>query len=181
MRVGRWALLLIAAAVFAVEPAQAKKDQSKSEAEEIPTASIYGMTGERYELYGTGGITVDESPRPGFIHSNMKSYRIRIDGSGTNGADAAASAIFAPTPVDTDFIAAANGAYFVSHTATCALPTAAGVAGKEIIVCNTGDGTITYSTRFGETMSGYQTLALRNSTPGHVDRFISDGKNWYKE
>jgi len=65
---------------------------------------------------------------------------------------------------------------------TCTLKTAAGVAGQEIIVCNTSkDGAITYNTTFGETISGNRSGGFTNSTPYKVDRFISDGKAWYKE
>ncbi|PWT95330.1 MAG: hypothetical protein C5B53_11595, partial [Candidatus Melainabacteria bacterium] len=60
---------------------QAKKNEQSQE-ESIPYAAIYGMAGESYILYGTGGITIEESPKPGMWHSNMKSYKICIDGSG---------------------------------------------------------------------------------------------------
>jgi hypothetical protein len=175
-----WRLVLILATAFAttVSTAQAKKEDSQQE-DEIPTASIFGEAGERYVLYGTGGVTVDQSPKPGWIHSNMKVYKIRIDGgAGSNQAAASSNAVHE----EASFNAAAACSYFVSHTATCTLPSAADVAGKEIVVCNTGAGiTITYVTRSGETISGNQSTALVNSTPYQVDRFISDGKNWYKE
>lgn len=157
---------------------QAKKNEQSQE-ESIPYAAIYGMAGESYILYGTGGITIEESPKPGMWHSNMKSYKICIDGSGMAGPNAAANfTTFRPA---SDFNAVASFAYFVSQPVTCTLPTATTAAGKEIIVCNTGaSNTITYNTSNGETISGAQSGSLTNSTPYKVDRFISDGTAWYR-
>jgi hypothetical protein len=81
-----------------------------------------------------------------------------------------------------DFTAAANGAYFVSNVAICTLPTAVGAAGQEIVVCNTNkSGTITYQTVLGEMLGSDESGPVVNSIPGKVDRFISDGKGWYRE
>jgi len=170
-------LLIVATMVVTVWPsAHGKRDDSANENQH---ASIYGEAGERYDLFGTGGITVDQSPRPGWIHSNMKSYRIQIDGSAMSGQTGGS---FNAINEEASFDAAATCAYFVSHNATCTLPSAADVAGKEVSVCNKGGGiSITYATKSGETISGNQSGTLVNSTPYQVDRFISDGRNWYKE
>jgi len=173
-------LLIVAVLVVTVwQTAHAKRDDSAQQGDEVSVASVFGMAGERYDFYGTGGITVEQSPKPGWIHSNMKTYKIRIDG-GANSNQAGPS--LEPVNEEASFNAAAGCAYFVSHTANCTLPSAADVAGKEVVVCNKGAGiAITYGTRFGESISGNQSGALVNSTPYQVDRFISDGKNWYKE
>jgi len=169
------------------QPLAGYAKKNSQAAQEIPTAEVYGLSGERYEFYGTGGITVDESPRPGFIHSNFKTYRVRIDGGGGDSASGAAGANaqaagFSSNHVEADFDAAPGCAYFATHTATCAMPSAADASGKEIVVCNAvSGGTITYSTKFGETISGNQSGVVTNSTAFQVDRFISDGKNWFKE
>jgi hypothetical protein len=181
MRIRLWSLALLISMLGAglAETTQARK--TTEQADEIPVAQIYGEAGERYDLFGTGGITVTQSPRPGMWHSNMRSYHIDIDGSGMSPSGLAPSNGAGVFP-EADFIASAGSSYFVSGSATCTLKTAAGVAGKEIIVCNASkDGTITYNTTFGETISGNQSGAVTNSTPYKVDRFISDGKTWYKE
>jgi hypothetical protein len=166
-----WMLVLFLAA----NAAQAKKS-NQSQEESIPYAAIYGMAGESYVLYGTGGITIEETPKPGMWHSNLKTYKINVDGSGMAGGS---FSTFRPA---TDFNAVASFAYFVSQPVTCTLPTATAAAGKEIIVCNTGaNNTITYSTTNGETISGAQSGAVTNSTAYKVDRFISDGTAWYRE
>jgi hypothetical protein len=87
-----------------------------------------------------------------------------------------------PTNVASDFAAAPGRAYFVSAPATCSLPPAASAAGKEILVCNkTLGGLITYTTSGGETISGQPSGTYANATRYRVDRFISDGSNWYRE
>ena len=165
------------------------KTQNEDQGETIPTAVITGLAGEQYVLYGTGGITVQQTPKPGMWHSNMRVYKVCIDGSNT-GAGAGgssqsgsfAASNFAAATVDSDFRAVGNTAYFVSNSAVCTLPSAAGLAGREIFVCNTSQaGTITYGTASGETVSGKASGVMTNSTPNKVDRFISDGKNWYAE
>jgi len=133
-------------------------------------ALVLGQAGERYPIYGVGGIRVSGGHR-GMWASNMKSSAIQIDGSGISAQK------FEPFNVSTDFVAAANGAYFVSSDCICTLSTATVAAGQEIVVCNTnGNARITYRTVLGETLIGSD-----QSGPGSVDRFISDGKRWYRE
>jgi hypothetical protein len=140
------------------------------------SAVILGETGEKYPIYGVGGIMVTGGHH-GFWASNMKSSAIQIDGSAISAQK------FAPVSVSTDFSAAANGAYFVSEASVCTLPTAAGVAGQELLVCNTSKNAhITYQTVAGEILhAGDQSGTVVNLPPGKVDKFISDGQSWYRE
>jgi hypothetical protein len=186
-----WSSLVVATVLWTSFPStgEAKKhSESEEQVEAIPTAVVTGLAGETYVFYGTGGITVDETPRPGMWHSNLKTYKIRIDGSTISGNNAPAAAgglatsNFAAATVETDFQAFPNTAYFVSNSATCTLPSGSGAAGREIVVCNNSkSGTVTYNTASGETVSGNASGTLTNATPYKVDRFISDGKNWYRE
>jgi hypothetical protein len=184
MLVKFWYSLCVVSILLTALPmtAQAKKSSQSSEQQDlVPTAAVYGLAGECYLFYGAGGITVEQSPKPGMWHSNMRQYKICIDGSGISGANAACGN-FTAVNVNADFNAIANFAYFVSSSAKCTLPTATAVAGKEIMICNASSGsTITYYTTNGETVSGNQSGALISETPYKVDRFISDGRNWYKE
>ncbi len=162
-----------------------KKTEADDQADSIPMAVVTGLAGEHYVFYGTGGIVVDQTPRPGAWHSNMRTYKVSIDGSNAgcgNGQGVFAGSNFAAANIDHDFRAVGNTAYFVSSTASCTLPDASGFAGREILVCNTSkDGVITYATTNGGTISGKTSGEVRNNTPNKVDRFISDGKNWYQE
>jgi len=134
------------------------------------SALIVGCAGEKYPISGVGGIRVIGGHH-GHWSTNIKTSPIQIDGSSIS------SQRFQPVYVDTDFSAAANGAYFVSKSSVCTLSTASGAAGQEIVVCNTSkDATITYQTVQGEVLRGGD-----QSGPGKVDRFISDGKGWYRE
>ena len=140
-------------------------------------AVILGMAGESYPIYGAGGIRVSGGHH-GFFSSNMKSSQIEIDGSGISAQK------LSPANETSDFTAAIRGAYFVSHSAVCTLASAQNVAGEEVVVCNAGkDVTITYQTVNGETLLGGEQLGVLivNKNPGKVDRFISDGKSWYRE
>jgi hypothetical protein len=140
-------------------------------------AVILGNAGESYPIYGAGGIRVTGGHH-GFFSSNMKSSQIEIDGSGISAGK------LIPTNEISDFPAAAHGAYFVSGSSVCTLATAVGAAGDEIVVCNAGkDVTITYQTSNGETLIGADQVGVLmvNKTPGKVDKFISDGKSWYRE
>lgn len=190
--------------------AEAKKknsdDDSKPE-ETIAAAVVTGLAGEQYIFYGLGGIVVEQTPKPGMWHSNMRSYKISIDGSkigasaagGTTGrggageagggasesgafGSGALTANFAAAKVNGDFMAVAGTAYFVSSSAVCTLPAAGGAAGREVLVCNNTDsGAIKYCTAAGELISGQASGTLGNSKPYKIDRFISDGKNWFLE
>jgi hypothetical protein len=147
-----------------------------SSSDDENSAIVLGEAGEQYRIFGVGGIRVSGGHH-GWFASNMKSSAIQIDGSGV------ATQRFVPVNVDADFSAAATGSYFVSNTCVCTLPTAAGAAGQEIVVCNSGkNATITYQSFQGETLNGgNQPAPVVNSSPGKVDRFISDGKSWYRE
>jgi len=163
------AVLLTGLSIAAV----AKKANSRADEN---VAVILGQAGEQYPIYGVGGIKVSGGHH-GMWSSNMKSSGIQIDGSGVSAQK------FMPVNVNTDFSAAPNGAYFVSNSAVCILSTAVGAAGQEIVVCNTTrNATITYQTVPGEILLvGDQSGPVVNSSPGKVDRFISDGKGWYRE
>ena len=178
-----WCSLIVASslAITLSTTVEAKKsDKSSQEEETILTASIFGEAGERYVLYGSGGVTVTQSPKPGMWHSNMRSYSVCIDGGGMPASSAVPASFCAVKP-EADFYAVAGFAYFVSQSATCTLPAASTATGKEVIVCNAGSGTITYNTAAAEAISGSPSGALTNATPYKIDRFISDGKNWYRE
>lgn len=151
------------------------KHSSREEPQNV--AVILGMAGEQYPIYGTGGIRVTGGHH-GIFSSNMKSSSIEIDGTGVSAQG------FAPSEQGSDFQAAANHAYFVTSTCSCTLPTAANVAGLEIVVLNTNTGTtITYQTTNGEYLRHGEagTAPMLNSVPGTANRFISDGKGWYLE
>jgi hypothetical protein len=128
------------------------------------------------KLAGTGGIKVN-AQLVGATRFRQGSYEVSIDGSGLSNAGMNA------VNIDSDFDAAVSNIYFVSKTATCTLPSAAGIAGKEVLVWNaaSGGGTITYATVSGQLISGNATGTLSNSTPYKLDRFMSNGSNWYKE
>jgi len=140
-------------------------------------ALIIGEAGESYPIYGVGGIRVSGGHH-GMFMSNMKKSQIEIDGSAISANK------LIPSNQTSDFAAVSRSAYFVSHSAVCTLTSAANAAGEEIVVCNAGkDVTITYQTIVGESLIGGEQLGLLivNNKPGKVDRFISDGKSWYRE
>ena len=139
-------------------------------------AVILGEAGESYPIYGTGGIKVTGGHH-GIFSSNWKHSEIEIDGSGITAQK------FIPATKDSDFAALAGGVYFVTHSATCTLGPATAAAGEEIVVCNAVAGTtITYQAGSGTTLLGAsQSAPTTNTTLGKVDRFISDGTNWFKE
>jgi hypothetical protein len=169
-------LCFLFAAVLFAEFSTAAVAKNASSREDENSAVVFGEAGERYPIVGVGGIRV-VGGHHGWFTSNMKSSAIQIDGSGISAQK------FVPVNVSGDFIAAANGAYFVSNVAICTLPTAVGAAGQEIVVCNTNkSGTITYQTVLGEVLlGGDQSGPVVSSIPGKVDKFISDGKGWYRE
>ncbi len=144
--------------------------------EEENMAIIFGEASERYPIFGSGGIKVSGGHH-GIFMSNTKSSAIQIDGSGISAQK------YVPSYMQADFTAAPNGAFFVSNSAKCTMPPAAGAAGQEIVVCNTGSNvTITYQAANGEPLPGSGPSGkLENLTPGKVDRFLSDGKTWYRE
>jgi hypothetical protein len=165
-------LLMLLTGVFI--GAFAKRDPA---AKDENGAVILGQAGESYPIYGAGGIVV-RGGHHGFFSSNMKSSQIEIDGS------AIVAEKLVPMFEAADFSAAANGAYFVTKPAVCSLATANGALGQEILVCNAGSGvTITYQTVNGESLFGVEQTGVLfvNKTQGRVDRFISDGKSWYRQ
>jgi len=137
---------------------------------------VLGMAGEQYPIYGAGGIKVTGGHH-GFFSSNMKSSAIEIDGSGISAHK------FAPVNVTSDFTAMAGGAYFVSGNCVCNLGPATGNAGQEVAICNAAKSTtITYANLPGEFVYGVdQSATVTNSNQGKVDKFISDGKGWFRE
>ncbi len=180
MKIKLWSYLLILSMLFIVLPTTAQTSVSSSENEFCMWTTVpdhpHGSVGRdsAVSVSGSGGIRVrSECVRRSLF---SRHYNVCIDGSGITGAG------FAALNKAEDFKAAVNCAYFVSHSAICTLSTAIDSAGKEIIVCNTCvDGTVTYNTTSGETISGNLSGSLTNSTRYKVDRFISDGINWYKE
>ena len=128
-----------------------------------------------YHIRGTGGIKVSMPRKLGWMVTSGDTYDINVDGSAIAGG-------FGAEYPSSDFAAAAGKAYFLNAPATCLLPSAAQAAGKEIAVCNTGSsGSITYTTTDGQTISGQASGSVSNSKPYKTDRFISDGRNWFKE
>jgi hypothetical protein len=128
------------------------------------------------KVFGTGGIKVN-TVLTGGSKFTLGHYEVGIDGSGISSAG------FSPATVDHDFNAAVSTAYFVSKTATCTLPSALNVPGKEVLVWNACPraGTISYGTSAQQMISGKPPAALSNSTPYRLNRFMSDGNNWYEE
>jgi len=128
------------------------------------------------KVFCTGGIRVN-TVLTGGSRFTLGHYEVGIDGSGIS------SGSIGSINVDHDFNAAVSTAYFVSKPATCTLPSAVNVAGKEVLVWNAcpSEGIISYGTSAEQLISGKQPATLSNSTPYRLDRFMSDGSNWYKE
>ena len=128
------------------------------------------------KVFGTGGIRVN-TVLTGGSRFTLGHYEVSIDGSGISPGG------ISSVNVDHDFNAAVSTAYFVSKPATCTLPSAAKVAGKEVLVWNAcpSGGIISYGTAAGQLISGKQPTAASNSTPYKLDKFMSDGSNWYEE
>jgi hypothetical protein len=140
----------------------------------------------RINFVGTGGIKVNATQT---AHDR---FYVCVDGSaisanGGNVAGATGGAFggntSVPVQVDADFNAATSGTYFVAKTATCTMPSAVGTAGKEVLVWNVcpSGGVVTYRTTQGQTISGAPSGAVNNATVPKLDRFMSDGSNWYRE
>jgi hypothetical protein len=127
-------------------------------------------------LSGTGGIKVN-TILTGGSKFRLGHYEVSIDGSGI------ASSGVSSVNVDHDFNAAIGSAYFVSKPASCTLPSAINAQGKEILVWNAcpRGGTISYSTSTDQLISGKPPATISNATPYKLDRFMSDGSNWYRE
>lgn len=126
------------------------------------------------ELIGAGGIRVNAQHENGGAVSGK--YRVYID-----GANMSAPAV-STSKIDSDFNAAPGCAYFVKGNATCTLPSAVELAGKEILVWNAGPSvTVRYNTVMNQQISGSASGALTNSTAFRLERFMSDGANWFKE
>jgi hypothetical protein len=139
-------------------------------------ANSNSVTRSLARLSGTGGIKVN-TQYTGGTRFTIGHYEVTIDGSGIAPAGMSA------TKVDHDFNAVPGTAYFVSKSATCTFPSAVDAVGKEILVCHAspnGDS-ITYNTVAGQLISGKASGALSNTAAYKLDRFISDGSNWYKE
>jgi hypothetical protein len=176
MKTKLWLCFLLSNFMFAAHtPAALAKHADPAQSENM--AVIIGNTGESYPIYGTGGIRVTGGHH-GMFTSNMKTSQIEIDGSGITPQKTMA------VNTNEDFAAAAGGAYFVANTCVCTLSSATGVAGQEIVICNTAKGaTVTYQTTNGEALVGAKPLGLLlvNNSYGQVDKFISDGKSWFRE
>ncbi len=122
-------------------------------------------------LVGKGGIKVSA------LTTAFSKYEVSIDGSGISSGAGNAS------KVEQDFDAVPGNVYFVTKSATCALPTAVGLLGKEILVWNecVPAGAVNYTTVESQTVSGLSPRSVANSTAYQLDRFMSDGSNWLKE
>jgi hypothetical protein len=128
------------------------------------------------KMSGTGGIKIHSQLVGGsrFVYGH---YEVTIDGSGLSQGGMNA------VNIDHDFNALAGTAYFVSKSATCTLPSAIDLAGKEILVWNaiTSGGAVIFNTTDNQTISGNASGSLLNTTPYRLDRFMSNGSNWFKE
>jgi hypothetical protein len=176
MKMKFWLCLLLSNLTLAYIPTMALAKHADSVQSEN-MAVIIGNTGEQYPIFGTGGIRVSGGHH-GMFTSNMKTSQIEIDGSGITAQKTTAFS------ENEDFTAAAGGAYFVYSACVCTLSNAAGAAGQEIIICNAEKGvTVTYQTLFDQRLIGAKQLGklLVNNTYGEVDKFISDGRSWFKE
>jgi hypothetical protein len=127
-------------------------------------------------MSGTGGIKI-HSQLVGGTRFTYGHYEVTIDGSGISQGGMNA------VNIDHDFSATTGAAYFVSKPATCTLPSAIDLAGKEILVWNaiTSGGAVTYNTTDNQPISGSASGSLVNATPYKLDRFMSNGTNWFKE
>ncbi|HEY9719516.1 MAG TPA: hypothetical protein V6C69_18705 [Trichormus sp.] len=128
------------------------------------------------KISGTGGIKI-HSQLVGGTKFTYGHYEVTIDGSGISQAG------MNTVNTDHDFNAIAGTLYFVSKPAICTLPSAADLAGKEILIWNAiaGGGAVTYDTTDNQTISGSASGSVMNSTPYKLDRFMSNGSNWFKE
>jgi hypothetical protein len=166
------ALGLIAVNTLPASPKRPDNPLQRSGSEDV--AEIRGAD-LNYRIRGTGGIKVSMPRKLGWIVTAGDTYDINVDGSAIAGG-------FGAEHPSSDFAASVSKAYFLSTPATCLLPSAAQAAGKEVVICNTGaSGAITYTTTDGQTISGQASGSVSNSTPYKIDRFISDGSNWFKE
>jgi hypothetical protein len=152
---------------------------------ENPTSN--SVITSQINFVGSGGIKVTATR----LANNR--YEVVVDGSsissaggiaagasgGTMGPVTGASAV----RVGGDFSAATNSIYFVEKTATCTLPSAVGAIGKEILVWNARPSgvVVTYKTTQNQTISGAASGSAINSTAFKIDRFMSDGGDWYRE
>ena len=137
--------------------------------------TITGYSGMTYILHGLGGIKVS-GQHPGFWCASFAKYNVYIDGSAISKTG------FNQGNFVNDFQATPYSANFVAKSAICTLPSASDFPGVEIIVCNTSQNeTITYKTVNNQTISGKQSGQLVNKVVNKVDKFISDGNNWYLE
>ncbi len=151
-------------------------------------ALVRGYGAEYYWIHGVGGIKVTGGQDSRRLMTHSRNLSIEIDGSGI------AAHKYLPVNVSADFSASPNASYFVSAASVCTLPSAVGCAGQEIVVCNTSkNDRITYQATSGETIygidqartglsgvAGVNSSAVVNSRQGEIDRFLSDGKNWYR-
>jgi len=126
-------------------------------------------------ISGTGGIKVN-TVLTGGGKFTFGHYEVSIDGSGISSGISSVN-------VDHDFNAAVGTTYFVSKPALCTLPSAANAAGKEVLVWNAcpAGGIISYGSIAGQLISGKPSSTLSNSIPYKLDRFMSDGSNWFQE
>lgn len=125
---------------------------------------VHTGVGLQYKtVSGTGGIVI--TPGNGTLV---------VDGSSLVGSG------FTAQNKSSSFTAVANFAYFVSATSTVTLPTAVGVAGKSVVVTNTGSAqTLTFNTTSAQTMNGTASGGVTNATQYNRLTFLSDGANWF--
>lgn len=125
---------------------------------------------------GTTGKLLKDGIAPGTAGNVLSS-------DGTNWASAApASTSFTYSSKIANFTAAAGNAYGVDTSGgavTCTLPTAVGIAGKEIVVSlRTAGNNLTFNTTSGQTIDGQASGAIVTGVRYNTYRFMSDGANW---
>jgi len=97
----------------------------------------------------------------------------------TNGAHTISVGVpaFNTSNKSANFNAVGSNAYFCTGTLTATLPDATAIAGQEIIIWNTGSGTITLAVTSAQTING-SSSTFSSSAQWEMYRFISDGTNW---
>jgi hypothetical protein len=116
---------------------------------------------------GDGTIYTPETITPGTgIGINNAAHSITISNIG-----------LPPNSESSDFNAAGGNSYFCTGSLTATLPDATACGGQEIIVWNTGSGTVTYAVTSAQTING-SAATFTSSTQWEMYRFISDGANW---
>lgn len=138
-------------------------------ADQLVAMNHAGTATEMKTVSGTGGVTV-----------TLSAGSLVIDGASVVGTNPGTG--FTASNKTGSFSAAVNNVYFVagaSADATATLPTAVGVAGKEILLVNTSASHgIVIATTSAQTVSGAASASITIASQYSTLRVVSDGANW---